>query len=460
MRMPCRYEVAGVTPLRSPAVVSRRLYDHSVRPWGLGPIRRLVRAVVVTVGTCGTLVAVGTAGGAVTTPHTTQSPVCGASGAEQVCVEGGSTGLTFTYSSSSDSRQYGGASLVDSFGPSETPLLNLAVNWQGTGTLFLPVAPGSWEGVAASTGVGVPFISVVGPGQPTPPTTCSTVAQGTVPSSAVRSLPWVSAISATMNGNCPGYWIATPDGAVDSVGGAALLGGDYSDTTGISAGGVTGPINGSIVGMARTPGSQGYWLAASDGGVFAPPSGTFGTSDAGFYGSMGNRHLNRPVVGIAATPDGKGYWLVASDGGVFAFGDAGFYGSMGGKALNAPVVGIAATPDGKGYWLVASDGGVFAFGDAGFHGSMGDRSLSRPIVGVAATPDGQGYWLVASDGGVFAFGAPFLGSLGGKALSAPIVAVSPSATGSGYYLLGADSAVYTFGAADYLGAPAGAGGGP
>ncbi len=30
---------------------------------------------------------------------------------------------------------------------------------------------------------------------------------------------------------------------------------------------------------------------------------------------------------MAATPDGGGYWLVASDGGVFAYGDAGFYGS-------------------------------------------------------------------------------------------------------------------------------------
>jgi hypothetical protein len=30
---------------------------------------------------------------------------------------------------------------------------------------------------------------------------------------------------------------------------------------------------------------------------------------------------------MSATPDGKGYWLVASDGGVFSFGDAAFYGS-------------------------------------------------------------------------------------------------------------------------------------
>ena len=32
---------------------------------------------------------------------------------------------------------------------------------------------------------------------------------------------------------------------------------------------------------------------------------------------------------MAPTPDHRGYWLVASDGGVFAYGDAGFYGSTG-----------------------------------------------------------------------------------------------------------------------------------
>ena len=75
---------------------------------------------------------------------------------------------------------------------------------------------------------------------------------------------------------------------------------------------------------------------------------------------MGGQHLNKPVVGIAATPDGGGYWLVASDGGVFSFGDAHFFGSMGGRHLNQPIVGITPTPDGGGYWLVASDGGIFS----------------------------------------------------------------------------------------------------
>jgi hypothetical protein len=45
---------------------------------------------------------------------------------------------------------------------------------------------------------------------------------------------------------------------------------------------------------------------------------------------------------MAATPDGKGYWLVASDGGIFAFGDARFYGSMGGTHLNRPVVAMVS----------------------------------------------------------------------------------------------------------------------
>jgi hypothetical protein len=83
---------------------------------------------------------------------------------------------------------------------------------------------------------------------------------------------------------------------------------------------------------------------------------------------------------MAATPTGQGYWLVASDGGIFAFGDAPFYGSMGGQPLNQPIVGmaapIAAPPTGTspppttvaGYWMVAADGGIFSF-DTPFFGS-------------------------------------------------------------------------------------------
>ncbi len=77
---------------------------------------------------------------------------------------------------------------------------------------------------------------------------------------------------------------------------------------------------------------------------------------------------------MASTPDGGGYWLVASDGGIFSFGDAQFYGSTGAIHLNKPIVGMAATPDGTGYWLMASDGGIFTFGDAPFDGSSASAS--------------------------------------------------------------------------------------
>ena len=88
---------------------------------------------------------------------------------------------------------------------------------------------------------------------------------------------------------------------------------------------------------------------------------------------------------MAATPDGRGYWLVASDGGIFSFGDAAFHGSTGGMHLNQPVVGMAADPDGRGYWLVASDGGIFSFGDAAFPAPPAACTSTSPIVGMAPT---------------------------------------------------------------------------
>jgi hypothetical protein len=67
---------------------------------------------------------------------------------------------------------------------------------------------------------------------------------------------------------------------------------------------------------------------------------------------------------MAATPDGGGYWLVASDGGIFTFGDALYEGSGPGTSVSAPVTGMSATPTGKGYWLLVQDGTLLNFGDA------------------------------------------------------------------------------------------------
>jgi hypothetical protein len=47
---------------------------------------------------------------------------------------------------------------------------------------------------------------------------------------------------------------------------------------------------------------------------------------------------------MATSSDGGGYWLVASDGGIFTFGDTKFSGSEGGVPLNRPIVGMAIPP--------------------------------------------------------------------------------------------------------------------
>ncbi len=85
---------------------------------------------------------------------------------------------------------------------------------------------------------------------------------------------------------------------------------------------------------------------------------------------------------MAATPDGGGYWLVASDGGIFAYGDAQFFGSTGSIHLAQPIVGMAAMPDGGGYWFTAADGGLFNYGTAPFLGSSAGTGIGS-VVGMA-----------------------------------------------------------------------------
>ncbi|HVB91323.1 MAG TPA: family 43 glycosylhydrolase [Acidimicrobiales bacterium] len=245
------------------------------------------------------------------------------------------------------------------------------------------------------------------------------------------------AVGLALTPDSGGYWIAAQDGGIFSFGDAAFHG---------SAGAIA--LNKPIVGMAATPGGGGYWLVASDGGIFS-------YGDANFWGSAGAITLNKPIVGMAATRDGGGYWLVASDGGIFSYGDAAFHGSAGAIHLNKPIVGMAATTSGGGYWLVASDGGIFSYGDAAFWGSAGAITLNKPIVGMAATTTGGGYWLVASDGGIFSYGdAAFHGSAGAIVLNKPIVGMAATTTGGGYTLVASDGGIFTYGDASFFGSPA------
>ncbi len=170
-----------------------------------------------------------------------------------------------------------------------------------------------------------------------------------------------------------GYWLVASDGGIFS------FGNDVRSTDRPGPCTSTGP---SWAWPAPpTAAATGWWPPTAASSPSATPPST---------ARPGAMHLNQPIVGMAATTTGHGYWLVASDGGIFTFGDAGFHGSTGGMHLNQPIVGMATSPGGHGYWLVASDGGIFSFGDAPFDGSTGAIHLNRPIVGMASTPTPAG----------------------------------------------------------------------
>ncbi len=162
-----------------------------------------------------------------------------------------------------------------------------------------------------------------------------------------------------------------------------------------------------VVGISPTADKGGYWLVASDGGVFA-----FG--DAGFFGSIpgiglnpagsGLPHsLNAPIVGMVPSSDGRGYFMVASDGGVFAFGDARFEGSCPGISGGCSGAAVAVVPDasGNGYWLITQTGNVYTFGDAPFYGTPGAQG--SPVTSAVRTADGRGYWILLANGTVDAY---------------------------------------------------------
>ena len=103
---------------------------------------------------------------------------------------------------------------------------------------------------------------------------------------------------------------------------------------------------------------------------------------------------------MAATPDGGGYWLVASDGGIFAFGDATFSAPPAASAAK-PIVGIDDGPRraATGWWL--SDGGIFAFGNCACRISRGhapQRSDGRDAASARPTARGTGW--SGRDGGL------------------------------------------------------------
>jgi hypothetical protein len=245
-----------------------------------------------------------------------------------------------------------------------------------------------------------------------------------------------------------GYWLVGSDGGIFSFGQAQF----YGSTGSLH-------LQRPVVGIVPTADHGGYWLDASDGGVFS-------YGDTQFYGSIPGlglhpagsglaNSLNAPIVGMVPSNDDNGYFMVASDGGVFAFGDAHFAGSCPGIGGCAGAA-VAVMPDasGRGYWLVTSTGNIYTFGDAAYFGAPGQGTVTSAV----ATPDGLGYWILLADGQVFSYGdavgagSPPAGAFGGLNAATAIFSTSD---GAGYWVSSALGSVYNFGDAPNDGGMAG-----
>jgi hypothetical protein len=237
-----------------------------------------------------------------------------------------------------------------------------------------------------------------------------------------------------------GYWLVGSDGGIFTFGSAQF----YGSTGSLH-------LQRPVVGITPTANRGGYWLVASDGGIFA-----FG--NAGYYGSIPGsglspagsgapRSLNAPIVGMVPSNDGGGYFMVASDGGVFAFGDARFEGSCPGiGGCNGAAVAVVPDATGNGYWVMTSTGAVYTFGDAINYGQPGTQTSN--ITSATATANGRGYWVLDGAGQVFPFGNA--AALGGMAPGTaggfnPASAIFATSDGGGYWVVTAQGKVSSFG---------------
>ena len=335
--------------------------------------------------------------------------------------------------------------------PSSPIIINIPTNATEFGTYVASVFT-SGDGASSVTSISTAVCTVGGDGH-----TITFVGFGvcTLTANVAQGTHYLSGTGSTqsfpVNPAARGYWLVGSDGGIFSFGAAAFYG---------SMGGT--PLQRPVVGITPSASRTGYWLVASDGGIFS-----FGNSS--YYGSIPGvglhpagsglpNSLNAPIVGMVPSVTGHGYFMVASDGGVFAFGDAHFAGScpgIGGCVGSA----VSVMPDstGKGYWLVTNLGAVYAFGDAQFYGAPAAQSV--PVVDAVPTPDWRGYWLLYANGVVAGFGdattqgAP-LGYVNGFN---PASAIFPTADGKGYWVASGRGDVFAYGDAPYLGSEAAAG---
>ena len=172
-----------------------------------------------------------------------------------------------------------------------------------------------------------------------------------------------------------------------------------------------------------------------------------------WYGSLRSRKSPYRPVDLATTRRADGYWILASNGGVFAHGAAQWYGSLSSQSGRIVPRKIRATPTNKGYWILTANGRDLRLRRRG-EGRLPDRpgpsrrhrlrpddhrarllgpasaaawswpsatpaklgdlaGRRRPPTAIMAAPNGKGYYILTPDGAVTAFGK--IASFGGVA---------------------------------------------
>ncbi len=241
--------------------------------------------------------------------------------------------------------------------------------------------------------------------------------------------PWGDGkVACSQTGKTTGYRLVRADGNELTNNGLVNCGGLHSTV-----------ISTPVVGEASTSDGGGYWMALSDGRVYAygdaRSEGDTSTNDW----TGGNVPPGAPIVGIAAAAGSDaGYYLLDGEGHVYAFG-AHYYGEP--RRVNGYAVAVVANPRGGGYWVVTSGGNAYGFGSAA---GLGQASGVAHIVGAAAARDGKGLWLVSANSTIHRLGVTLNLGQPGKPPLSPIVGITAAKGNRGYYMTSEAGVVYAF----------------
>ena len=205
------------------------------------------------------------------------------------------------------------------------------------------------NGVSPDATTGPYTVAVAAP--PAATTSSTSTGSGTNPSATTSGA--VNGVTTTVQASAVGTGTITVATYPTDPVGAFSAGASYFDVSATSGSSFT-QIAFTVCGLASSD-TISWWNPATSSWVPASDATTVNSAGcatvtvnsssspdiAEMTGTVFAAAQNTTTTTTSATSSPvAGYWLAGADGGVFSFGDAGFYGSMGDQHLNAPIVGI------------------------------------------------------------------------------------------------------------------------